>query len=151
MVQPWHAADALIGFAERQVVLRHRQMPMVVQDKNFQAAAALAFELGHAGRLLSVVESAMTQGAESAQAILGGLVRDLSPDQLKQCLEFARDWNTNSRRCHAAQALLQAIISEHTPEVRSLGFSGACARTNAALDMHGAFVRQRLCHETFEA
>ena len=62
----------------------------------------------------------MTQGAESAQAILGGLVRDLSPDQLKQCLEFARDWNTNSRRCHAAQAMLQAIISQHTPEVGSL-------------------------------
>ncbi len=59
----------------------------------------------------------MTQGAESSQAILGGLVKDLSPEKLKQCLEFARDWNTNSRRCHAAQAMLQAIISEHTPEV----------------------------------
>ena len=64
-----------------------------------------------------MVESAMTQGAESSQAILGGLVKDLSPEKLKQCLEFARDWNTNSRRCHAAQAMLQAIISEHTPEV----------------------------------
>ena len=60
----------------------------------------------------------MAQGAEAAQAILGDLVRDLAPEQLKQCLEFARDWNTNSRRCHAAQAMLQAIISEHTPEVR---------------------------------
>jgi len=88
-----------------------------VQDKDFEAAAALAFELGHAGRLLSVVESALAQGAESAQAILGGLVRNLSPEKLKQCLEFARDWNTNSRRCHAAQAILQAIITEHTPEV----------------------------------
>ena len=46
-----------------------------LQDKDFQAAAALAFELGHAGRLLSVVESALSQGAESAQAILGSLVR----------------------------------------------------------------------------
>lgn len=100
-----------------------------VQDKNFEAAAAIAFELGHAGRLLSVVESAMTQGAKSAQAVLGCLVRDLSPEKLKQCLEFARDWNTNSRRCHAAQALLQAIISEHTPEVRSLQAPAACTHT----------------------
>ena len=46
-----------------------------LQDKDFQAAAALAFELGHAGRLLSVVESALSQGAESAQAILSSLVR----------------------------------------------------------------------------
>ena len=46
-----------------------------LQDKDFHAAAALAFELGHAGRLLSVVESALSQGAEPAQAILGGLVR----------------------------------------------------------------------------
>ena len=43
--------------------------------------------------------------------------RDLSPEKLKQCLEFARDWNTNSRRCHAAQAMLQAIILEHPPQV----------------------------------
>ena len=47
----------------------------VLQDKDFQAAAALAFELGHAGRLLSVVDSALSQGAELAQAILGSLVR----------------------------------------------------------------------------
>ncbi len=88
-----------------------------VQDQDFQAAAELAFELGHAGRLLAVVESALSQGADSAQAILGALVRGLSPEQLKQCLEYARDWNTNSRRCHAAQALLQAVITEHTAEV----------------------------------
>ena len=43
--------------------------------------------------------------------------RDLSPEKLKQCLEFARDWNTNSRRCHAAQAMLQAIILEQSPQV----------------------------------
>ena len=43
--------------------------------------------------------------------------RDLSPEKLKQCLEFARDWNTNLRRCHAAQAMLQAIILEHPPQV----------------------------------
>lgn len=95
-------------------------MGISVQDKDFEAAAALAFELGHQGRLLSVVESALAQGADSAQAILGGLVRELSPERLKQCLEYARDWNTNSRRCHAAQAMLQAIVTEHTPEVVAL-------------------------------
>jgi U3 small nucleolar RNA-associated protein 13 len=88
-----------------------------VQDQDFQAAAELAFELGHSGRLVAVVELALSQGADSAQTILGGVVRGLSPEKLKQCLEYARDWNTNSRRCHAAQALLQAVITEHTVEV----------------------------------
>ena len=88
-----------------------------MQDQDFQAAAELAFELGHPGRLLAVVESALSLGADSAQTILGGLVRGLSPERLKQCLEYARDWNTTSRRCHAAQALLQAVIKEHTVEV----------------------------------
>ena len=64
-----------------------------------------------------MVESALSQGADSAQTILGALVRGLSPEKLKQCLEYVRDWNTNSRRCHAAQALLQAVITEHTVEV----------------------------------
>ncbi|CAK0748051.1 hypothetical protein CVIRNUC_001810 [Coccomyxa viridis] len=107
-------ATAAAGRAEAAV--KGQALSNALQDKDFQAAAALAFELGHAGRLLSVVDSALSQGAESAQAILGSLVRDLSPEKLKQCLEFARDWNTNSRRCHAAQAMLQAIILEHPPQ-----------------------------------
>ncbi len=66
-----------------------------------------------------VVEAATAKGPEAAQHILGKLMAGLSGDQIRQCLEFVREWNTNSRRCHAAQATLQAILLQHSPEVRT--------------------------------
>ncbi len=94
----------------------------LVQDNDYQAAAAMAFELGHAGQLRSVVEAACAQGQEAAEDILNALVGGFEKDQIKQCLEFIREWNTNSRHCHAAQATLQAILSQHAPEVHSPHF-----------------------------
>lgn len=91
----------------------------LLQDNDYQAAAAMAFELGHAGQLRSVVEAACAQGQEKAEDILNALVAGFGADQIKQCLEFVREWNTNSRHCHAAQATLQAILTQHAPEVPS--------------------------------
>ena len=66
-----------------------------------------------------MVEAALAKGPDEAQAILGPLVAGFGPEQLRQCLAFAREWNTNSRRCHAAQATLQAVLLQHPPEARS--------------------------------
>ena len=99
------------------------------QDEDYRAAAALAFELGQAGRLLGVVEAALGKGPDEAQAILGPLVAGLGPEQLRQCLQFAREWNTNSRRCHAAQATLQAVMLQHPPEARSRDHPACVARS----------------------
>ena len=38
-------------------------------------------------------------------------------EQLKAALEYAREWNTNTRICHAAQAILAAIFTRHPPQV----------------------------------
>lgn len=92
----------------------------MLQEDDYEAAGALAFELGQPGQLLRVVEAATTKGPEAAQKILGKLVAGLGGDQIRQCLEFVREWNTNSRRCHAAQATLQAILLQHSPEVEAL-------------------------------
>lgn len=39
------------------------------------------------------------------------------PLQLRAALEYCREWNTNSRVCHGAQALLAAILRRHSPQV----------------------------------
>ena len=48
-------------------------------------------------------------------------------EQLRAALEYVREWNTNSRLCHAAQALLAAILRRHPPQV-----SAACQRCVAS-------------------
>lgn len=39
----------------------------------------------------------------------------MTPDDLKAALEYIREWNTNAKNCHAAQALLRAILLRHPP------------------------------------
>jgi hypothetical protein len=63
------------------------------------------------------VQAALERGPDQATRILGSLVQGFTPEQLKQCLEFCREWNTNARHCHAAQAALQALLLHHPPHV----------------------------------
>lgn len=91
----------------------------VGQDKDYTAAAQLAFELKQPGRLLAVVNKACEAGPTKAHPILTNLVGELSEEELKLCLEYIRDWNTNSRHCSVAQAMLQAILVKHQPQVKA--------------------------------
>ena len=91
-----------------------------LQDKDYTAAAQLAFELKQPGRLLAVVNKACEVGTSKAHRILSKLVGELSEEELKLCLEYIRDWNTNSRHCAVAQAMLQAILVKHRPQVKTV-------------------------------
>ena len=88
-----------------------------MQDKDYTAAAQLAFELKQPGRLLAVVSKACEAGPTKAQDILTQLVGELTQEELKLCVEYIRDWNTNSRHCNVAQAMLQAVLIRHPPQV----------------------------------
>lgn len=92
-------------------------MKRYLQDKDYTAAAQLAFELKQPGRLLAVVNKACEVGPAKAHHILTKLVGGLSEDELKLCLEYIREWNTNSRHCAVAQAMLQAMLVKHQPQV----------------------------------
>lgn len=39
----------------------------------------------------------------------------LDDDALRRVLEIARDWNTHARSCHAAAAILQAVLLTRSP------------------------------------
>lgn len=92
----------------------------LLQDKDYTAAAQLAFELKQPGRLLAVVNKACEVGPAKAHHILTHLVGQRSEEEVKLCLEYIRDWNTNSRHCAVAQAMLQAILVKHPPQVRGV-------------------------------
>lgn len=64
-----------------------------------------------------MVNKACEVGPAKAHHILTKLVGGLSEEELKLCLEYIRDWNTNSRHCAVAQAMLQAILVKHRPQV----------------------------------
>ena len=88
-----------------------------MQDKDYTAAAQLAFELKQPGRLLAVVSKACEAGPAKAQQSLTQLVGELTQEELKLCVEYIRDWNINSRHCNVAQAMLKAVLVRHPPQV----------------------------------
>ena len=55
--------------------------------------------------------------ANCLQRILALLASGMGPDDLRQCLEFCREWNTNAKTSYAAQAMLHAILQHHPPQV----------------------------------
>ena len=77
----------------------------------------MAFRLHHPGRLLRVLSLASgSAGGEASQPMLGGLVAHMGPEDLKLALEYVREWNTNSKHCHAAQAMLRAVLKHFKPK-----------------------------------
>ena len=88
-----------------------------MQAEDFAGAARLAFQLNHSGRLLSVITAAAERGVQACAALLGNLVADWDATQLASALKSIAQWNTNSRHCHAAHALLHAILLRHPLEV----------------------------------
>ncbi len=64
--------------------------------------------------------------ALAVQRILAQLASGMSGEEVRQCLEFVREWNTNAKTSFAAQAMLQAILHHHSPEVRAMPSCGCC-------------------------
>ncbi|MEW5303709.1 MAG: hypothetical protein WDW36_006375 [Sanguina aurantia] len=77
---------------------------------------------GGASSSSSAAAAATGRGGDSAsgqgqqQRLLSGLVRAMSPADLKTALEYCREWNTRAKHCHAAHAMLRAMLQHHKPE-----------------------------------
>ncbi|KAL6770716.1 hypothetical protein ACKKBF_B32345 [Auxenochlorella protothecoides x Auxenochlorella symbiontica] len=86
-------------------------------DRDWTAAAKTALERDQPRRLLAVVNNVL-EGADEpadAEAMLRPLVAPLRGEALRRLLETVRDWNTHTRSCHAAAALLRAVLCSHAP------------------------------------
>ncbi|PRW60889.1 transducin beta 3 isoform A [Chlorella sorokiniana] len=111
------AADADEAAAEAEaVVLKQQDLANALRDEDWSRAARLAFEMRHPGRLLAVVRQALERGTQEGPRILGRLAGSMSGDDLKQCLEYIREWNANAKNCHAAQCMLQAVLRQRRPQ-----------------------------------
>ncbi|PSC70582.1 transducin beta 3 isoform B [Micractinium conductrix] len=97
-------------------VLKEQDLANALQMEDWERAAALAFEMRHPGRLLRVVRQALERGQQEGGRILSRLAGGMSADDLRQCLEYCREWNSNAKNCHAAQAMLQAVLRQRRPQ-----------------------------------
>ncbi|GLI67244.1 hypothetical protein VaNZ11_011426, partial [Volvox africanus] len=167
------ADAAAAAAAEDELAEREQDLQNALADADFVKAARLAFSLKHPGRLLSIITRAATAtvnlAAEADTAIadpgvvstaaaaagplgqlLSGLVAAMSDEDLRTSLEYVRDWNTNSKHCHAAQALLGSVLRTHRPEklVKVPGLTELLAQITAYSGRHFARL-DRLVRSTY--
>ena len=121
-------------------VLKQQDLMNALMKEEFDTAMKLALEMKRPGQLLKVISSLIDRegfcSSGSSSSLLVGttssslknslktsamdaLVSTLPPESLKLCLEYCREWNTNSRTCTASQALLNSIFRTCPPTTLS--------------------------------
>jgi U3 small nucleolar RNA-associated protein 13 len=145
------ATDAQDAAKDQEVtLLREQQLSNAMHTRNWKKAAGLAFEMKHPGRLLAVIKSAYQGGQDTGEGILRTVVADLDSEKLRQCLEYCREWNTNGRTCFAAQAILGAVLREHSPtELVTIPGVGALLEAIEAYTRRHFARTDRLLRSTF--
>eukprot|EP00613_Pedinella_sp_CCMP2098_P073786 CAMPEP_0171912904 /NCGR_PEP_ID=MMETSP0993-20121228/11422_1 /TAXON_ID=483369 /ORGANISM="non described non described, Strain CCMP2098" /LENGTH=881 /DNA_ID=CAMNT_0012546823 /DNA_START=1 /DNA_END=2646 /DNA_ORIENTATION=- len=98
--------------------LKEHDLMASIQEKDFQQAVELAFELKHSYRLWGVLSEIMDASSASESGGDGGIfdmyVEGWTDERIVQCLEFIVEWNKNAAKSCVAQGLLGSVL-RHVP------------------------------------
>ncbi|GBG62288.1 hypothetical protein CBR_g29896 [Chara braunii] len=100
--------------AERQAeeeLLKDQDLSNALSSGEFGRAIELGFELKRPQKLLHTFAELVRAG--TGREILLEVLGKFDKLRLRQCLEYVREWNTNSRYCHVAQYILQSVLEAH--------------------------------------
>lgn len=112
-IDVWHDCtaedqDEKLAEEERSVILAQDLRNLVSQHK-YAEAAELAMELKQPYQLLQIINAILKQ--KKATHSLAKLVKVMTLARVGQLLEYAREWNTNSRNVAASQAVVTAVLT----------------------------------------
>ena len=101
---------------ERDALVAEQAMANAAYANDYGTAVDLALKLERPGKLRELLGELVGRGDEGAR-ILHEVARTLgSHERLGTLLRYIRDWNTNARFCHIAQAALMAVVEVRAPE-----------------------------------
>ncbi|XP_076671392.1 transducin beta-like protein 3 [Andrena cerasifolii] len=97
----------------KQLALEEQQLANLLQANQLSSALSLSLKLQRPMQVLKIIKSILnTNDSELTRAI-----ENLKPIYKEELLKCAITWNTNSRNCHVAQVVINAIIMEMGREV----------------------------------
>ena len=97
----------------KQLALEEQQLANLLQANQLSSALSLSLKLQRPMQVLKIIKSILNRSdSELTQAI-----ENLKPIYKEELLKCAITWNTNSRNCHVAQVVINAIIMEMGREV----------------------------------
>ncbi|XP_036165007.1 transducin beta-like protein 3 isoform X1 [Myotis myotis] len=114
---------------EEQVV-KQQELDNLLQEKRYLRALGLAISLDRPHTVLTVIQ-AIRRDPEAFEKLEATVLR-LRRDQKEALLRFCVTWNTNSRHCHEAQAVLSVLLRHEAPE-ELLAYEGVRASLEALL------------------
>jgi U3 small nucleolar RNA-associated protein 13 len=109
-----HAKEAAAREEER--TQKQQKLENAMVSREYANAVELALQLERPLSLLDVFKRLLrSEGEETAQEVLKGLDKET----LGRCIDFAREWNTNSKSCEVAHRLLQCVFHTFSPSMLS--------------------------------
>uniref|UniRef100_A0A8C9JKL7 Transducin beta like 3 n=1 Tax=Panthera tigris altaica TaxID=74533 RepID=A0A8C9JKL7_PANTA len=111
-------------------VVKQQELDNLLHERRYLRALGLAISLDRPHTVLTVIQ-AIRRDPEACEK-LGATVLQLRRDQKEALLRFCVTWNTNSRHCHEAQAVLGVLLRHEAPE-ELLAYQGLQASLEALL------------------
>uniref|UniRef100_S4RJG5 Transducin beta like 3 n=1 Tax=Petromyzon marinus TaxID=7757 RepID=S4RJG5_PETMA len=98
---------------EEEQLLKRQELSNLLHEKKYLKALRLAISLDQPHTTLTVIQAILdeTGGREDLEATIA----KLRQDQKESLLKFAVTWNTNSRSCHEAHAVLTTLFRHVSP------------------------------------
>ena len=98
-----------MGWEEAELIKKKQRISDAVYRGSYSKAFRLALDLKYPGQLHRIITQAVKAGGEGE--FWEEVVQDLSDDEIKECLRYVSDWNTNSRLYLCSQLLMHNIFS----------------------------------------
>ncbi|NXO44919.1 TBL3 protein, partial [Locustella ochotensis] len=106
---------------QEEQIMKEQELSNLLHEKRYLKALGLAISLDRPHTVLTVVKAILKE-PEGRRHLEENVVR-LRKDQKEAVLAFLVTWNTNSRNCHEAQAVMETLLKHEAPE-SLLHFSG---------------------------
>ncbi|NWX24180.1 TBL3 protein, partial [Aegotheles bennettii] len=110
---------------EEEQIIKEQELSNLLHEKRYLKALGLAISLDRPHTVLMVVKAILKE-ADGRKHLEENIVR-LRKDQKEAVLTFLVTWNTNSRNCHEAQAVMETLLKHEAPDslLQYLGIKSA--------------------------
>ncbi|KAF2073848.1 hypothetical protein CYY_004844 [Polysphondylium violaceum] len=99
---------------EEKNILYKQNLETALRNRDYLSALRLAFILNQPQQTLSIFKQMYSDTGNDA--LIRENVVQLGNNEVVKCLQFIRDWNTNSKFVTISQMVLNSIITSRTPE-----------------------------------
>lgn len=115
---------------EEEQIVKQQELSNLLHEKNFVKALGLAISLDHPYTVLTVIKAILQE--PTGEKKVEEVILKLRQDQKESVLKYCTTWNTNSRNCLEAQAVVRVLLTHESPEAL-LQYSGIKAAVESLL------------------